>query len=130
MAEDALGVGPVERQAGEELRRHAPAAAGAIGAARIARPTRRRPAEPGEEVAPAPDAGESASSPHGPGPEFGMHHERAGVDVTDRVDQADDPAGAAQVQAGERLVAERAEVEEGVTREHLRVLGEEGVHIA
>ena len=45
-----------------------------------------------------------------------MDGEGAGVDVTDRVDQAHDPAGAAQVQSRQRLAVGR-EVEEGVTGE-------------
>ena len=46
-----------------------------------------------------------------------MDRERAGVDVAHRVDEADDPAGSAQVEAGQRG-AVTAEVEEGVPGEH------------
>ena len=53
-----------------------------------------------------------------------MDHERAGVHVADRVDQAHDPPGTAQVEPGQRL-AERVEVEERIAGEHVVAVGEQ-----
>ena len=53
-----------------------------------------------------------------------MDHEGAGIDVADRVDQADDPPGAAHVEPGQRLT-EGVEVEERVAGKYLRSVGEE-----
>ena len=52
------------------------------------------------------------------GEELVVDRERAGVDVADRVDQADDPTGAAEVEPGQRL-AVGGEVEERVAGEDL-----------
>ena len=53
-----------------------------------------------------------------------MDHERAGVDVADRVDEAHHPAGAAHVQPGQRL-AEGVQVEERVAGEHVVAVGQQ-----
>ena len=55
-----------------------------------------------------------------------MDRERAGVDVADRVDQADDAAGAAEVQPGQRL-AVGGEVEERVAGEDVLAVREQPV---
>src|SRR4051794_13027818 len=54
VAEDALWVGAVERETGEELRRHAAALASVVGPAAGARPRRRRLAKLEEQRALAP----------------------------------------------------------------------------
>ena len=58
-----------------------------------------------------------------------MDHERAGVDVADRVDEADDPARAAQVETVEGL-AQRREVEEGVAGQHVGPIEQPAVEVA
>lgn len=55
-----------------------------------------------------------------------MDGEGAGVDVADRVDQADDASGTAQVEAGERCTV-RGEVEEGVSGQHVVAVGQQPV---
>ncbi len=55
-----------------------------------------------------------------------MDDERTGVHVADRVDEADDAAGAAQVEPRQRR-AEGVEVEEAVAGEHLVAVGEQPV---
>ncbi len=55
-----------------------------------------------------------------------MDRERAGVDVTDRVDQADHPTGTAQVQPGQRL-AIAGEVEERVAGQHVLAVRDQPV---
>ena len=54
-----------------------------------------------EQLRRAPHVGEPAGVPDAPGLELLVEDERAGVHVAHRVDEADDPAGAAQVEAGE-----------------------------
>ena len=120
----ALGVGTVERQAGEELRRHAAALARVVAPARRARPGGLRPSQLLEQLALPPDVREPAGVPHRSGAELVVDHERAGVHVADRVDQAHDAPGAAHVEAGERL-AEGVEMEERVAREDVGPVGEE-----
>ncbi len=61
------------------------------------------------------------------GLELVVDHERAGVDVADRVDQADDPTGTTHVEPGQWLFAERVEVEERVAGEHVVAVGEQPV---
>ena len=55
-----------------------------------------------------------------------MDGEGAGVDVADRVDQADHPSRAAQVEAGERI-AVGGQVEEGVSGQHVLAPGDQPV---
>ena len=55
-----------------------------------------------------------------------MDGERARVDVADRVDEADHPARAAQVEAGQRLSVGR-QVEERVAGQHLLAVGHQPV---
>src|SRR6266568_8455180 len=98
VALDALRVGAVERQPGEELGRHAPAAAGVVGRTRLAGAPGLRPAQPGEELRLPPDRGEAPGAADIAGQEVVVNGERAGVDVADRVDQADHAARAAQVE--------------------------------
>ena len=112
-AAHALRVRPVQRQAGEELRRHAAAAAGVVGRAGRTGPAGLRLAQVREQVRGAPHRGEAARVEHVAGQELGVDRERAGVDVTDRVDQADHAAGAAQVQPRQRR-AVAGQVEERV----------------
>ena len=115
VAEHALGVGAVERQPGEELRRHAAAPARVVVPARRARAAALRLAQLGEQLGLAPDLREAAGLADVAGEELVVDRERAGVDVADRIDQADDPPGAAQVQARQRL-AVGGEVEEASRR--------------
>ena len=114
----ALGVRAVERQAGEELRRHAAAATGVVEVALRARAAGLRRAQVGEQLGVLPDLLEAAVGEQVAGQEVVVDRERAGVDVADRVDQADHAAGAAEVEAGQGL-AERGEVEERVAGEHV-----------
>ena len=98
VAEDAFGVGPVEREPGEELGRHAAAAAGVVVAARAAGPGALRLAQLGKSS----DWRHTAANPPRradvAGQELVVDGEGAGVDVADRVDQAHHPARAAQVE--------------------------------
>ena len=66
----------------------------------------------------APHRGEPAGVAHVAGQELVVDGERAGVDVTHRVDQADHPSGAAEVEPGQG-VAVGGQVEEGVAGQHL-----------
>src|SRR5206468_5245916 len=117
VAEHALGVRTVEGQSGEELRRHAAAAArvemraGQAGAAGLRTPQLE------EELRLPPDPREPAGIADVAREKRVVDGERAGVDVADRIDQAHDAPGAAQVQAGQRL-AVRGEVEERIAGEH------------
>src|SRR5690349_1044549 len=97
---DALRVGAVQRQPGEELGRHAPAAARVVGRTRPAGAPGLRPAQPGEQLGIPPHRGEAAGAADVPGQEVLVDGERARVDVTDRVDQADHAPRAAQVRPG------------------------------
>ena len=117
VAVHAFGVRAVERQAGEELGRHAAAAAGVERAARGAGPGALGLAQRGEQCRLAPDGGEAPGLADVAGQELAVDDEGAGVHVADRVDEADHPSGAAQVQPVERL-AQGGEVEEGVARQH------------
>ena len=117
----ALGVRSVERQAGEELGRHAAALAGVVGAAGRAGPGALRLAQRGEQRRLAPDGGEAPGVADVAGQELAVDDEGAGVDVADRVDQAHHPPGPAEVQPVERL-AEGREVEEGVAGQHAGAL--------
>ena len=110
----ALRVGPVQRQPGEELRRHAPALAGVVER----RTTRHAPAglrlaQRQEQLRVPPDLLEPARRADVAGQEVLVDRERAGVDVADRVDQAHHPPGPAQVEPRQRL-AVGGEVEERV----------------
>ena len=104
VAEHALGVRPVERQPGEELRRHAAAAARVVHAEHDAHAPpvcgSRRSWNSSDSRQ---TAREAAASRTLPARNVVVDRERARVDVADRVDQADDAAGAAQVQARQRL---------------------------
>ena len=86
-------------------------AAGVAGAAAV------RAAQRAEQLGLPPDRGEPARVADVAGPERVVDGERAGVHVADRVDQADHPAGTAQVEAG-HLLPERGEVEERVAGQH------------
>src|SRR5690606_18109612 len=98
----------------EELRRHAPAAAGVVGGARRARATGLRLPQLREQRGGPPHLGEAARVADVARQEFVVNGERAGVDVADRVDQAHHTARAAQVEPGQRGRAQRVEVEERV----------------
>ena len=123
VAEHALRVRSVQGQPGEEFRGHAPALAGVELPARGAGARRGRLAQPEQQLRLAPQPGEAAWLAHVARPEFLVQHERAGVDVANRVDQADHAARPAQVQARQRG-AERGQVEERVAGEHVRPLGQ------
>ena len=99
MALDALRVRPVERHPGEELGRHAPALAGVVAPAAGARAGGGGLAQLPEQGAVPPHCGEPAGPAHRAGPELLVDDERAGVDVAERVDEADDATGAAHVEA-------------------------------
>ncbi len=120
----ALGVGSVQREAGEELGRHAAPAAGVEVGALRARPARLRAAQVGEQLAVLPDPLETALVADVAGEEVLVDGERAGVHVADRVDQADHAAGPAEVEPGQRL-AERRQVEERVAGQHLLAVGQQ-----
>src|SRR6266487_3684975 len=119
---DAFRVGTVQRQSGEELGRHAPAAARVVGRTRLAGAPGLRSAQIGEQLGLPPHRGEAARAADVPGQEALVDGERAGVDVADRVDQADHPARAAQVQARQR-VAVGGQVKERVAGQHLLAAG-------
>src|SRR4249920_1240830 len=108
----ALGIRPVKRQASEELRRHAAALAGAVLRAGAARATRGLGTQFGEKPRHAPHPGEAARRSYRPCLERVVNSEWAGVDITDRVDQADHTASSAQVEPRQQGVAQRIEVEE------------------
>ena len=122
----ALGVGAVERQAGEELGRHAAAAAGVEVTHLVHAPPDcgSRSARNSSRV--APHLGEAARRADVAGEELLVDGERAGVHVADRVDQAHHPTGAAQVQAGQRL-AVGGQVEERVAGEDVLAVGDQPV---
>jgi hypothetical protein len=122
----ALRVRSVQRQAGEELRSHAATAAGVVGVAAGARAAALRLAQLEEERALAPDLREAALAADVAGVELVRDGERAGVDVSHRVDQADDPAGAAEDQPGQRPAVGR-QVEERVAGQHVLAVGDEPV---
>ena len=122
VAADALRVGAVEGQAGEELRRHAPALAGVERAAAGARSCRLRFAQRGEQVALLPHGAEATGVAYVAGVELVVDDERAGVHVAHRIDEAHHSAGATHVEAGQRI-AERVEVEERVAGEHVLAVG-------
>src|SRR5580698_5774939 len=113
----ALGVRAVERQAGEELGGHAAALARIEGATGCTRSrtlwfTQRR-----EQRRISPHGREAPGVAHIAGQELAVDHEGAGVDVADRVDEADDAPCTAEVQAVEWLT-QRGKMEEGVARQH------------
>ena len=126
MALHALGVGAVERQAGEELGRHAAAPAGVVGRADAAGAARLRAPQRPEQLRLPPHAGEPARIAHIAGQERVVDGERAGVHVADRIDEAHDPPGAAQVQPRQRLPVAR-QVEERVAGEHAFAVGQQPV---
>src|SRR6478609_3706498 len=112
----ALRVGAVQRQTGEELGGHAPAPAAVIVSAAAARARRLRLTQLAEQRCVLPDILETIVRQNVSGKKLVMDGERAGVDVANRVDQAYHPAGAAQVQPGQRTgLAEARQVEERVS---------------
>ena len=123
---DALRVRAVQRQPGEELGRHASAAARVVGRARLAGAAGLRAAQLGEQLGLPPHRGEAAGAADVAGQEVLVDGERAGVHVADRVDQADHPARAAQVQTRQR-VAVGGQVEERVAGQHLLAAGHQPV---
>ncbi len=113
----ALRVRPVGGQAGEELRRHAAAAARIVMRTRRAGATAGGLAQLPEQRRLLPHGRETAVGDDVSGVEAVVDGERAGVDVTHRVDQAHHPARATHVQPGQRLTEGR-QVEERVAGEH------------
>ncbi len=124
MAPHALGVRAVERHPGEELGGHAPTLAGVVAPATGARSGGGWLAQLVEEGAVPPHRGEPAGFAHRAGTELLVDDERTGVDIADRVDQADDATGAAQVEP-RQWRAEGVEVEEAVAGEDLVTVGEQ-----
>ena len=129
MTEDALGVWSIKRQAGEELGRHAASLAGVEGATGRTRPRTLRLPQRGEERGLAPHAGETTAIADVASQEVLVDDERAGVDIADRIDQADHSPGATQVQAVERI-AEGREVEERIAGEHRGAIEQPRVELA
>ena len=125
MPEHALRIRSIEGQTGEELGSHAAAAAGVERTAGAAGAGVGGFSQRGEQLGGAPDGGEPAGLVDGAGLELVVQHERAGVHIADRVDEAHHATGAAQVETGQRF-AERGEVEERVAGEHMRA-GEQPV---
>src|SRR5205823_3135569 len=78
-------------------------AAGVVGRARLAGAPGLGPAQVGEQLRLPPHGGEAAGIADVAGQEAVVDGERAGVHVAHRVDQADHPARAAQVEAGQRV---------------------------
>src|SRR5829696_3877456 len=118
MAAHAFRIGTVERETGEELGSHAATLAGVVAATTAARPRRLRFAQLEEEVAALPHLREATRVTDRTGLELVVDDERARVHVADRIDQAQDSAGAAHVQAG-KGIAEGVQVEERVTGQHI-----------
>jgi hypothetical protein len=100
VALDALGVGTVQGQAGEELGRHAAAAAGVEVAHFVQAPPVCGLRSSANSSLCCQTRWKPPSSRTLPGQEVLVDGEGAGVDVADRIDQADHPAGAAQVEPG------------------------------
>src|SRR5699024_12830562 len=99
-------------------------------AARGARPGRLRLAQLAEQLRGLPHRLEAAVAQQVAGEELLVDGERAGVDVTERVDQAHHAPGPAQVQARQRalaLLAESRQVEERVAGEHVLTVGDQPV---
>src|SRR6185436_14729705 len=90
VAVNALGIGAVERQPGEELRCHAPALACIVAAAAGARTSGLRSAKFDEQFAVLPHTPEPAVVTHRTGLELIMDHEGTGVDIANRIDEAHD----------------------------------------
>ena len=134
VAVDAVGVGAVEGQAGEELGGHASALAGVVGAAGRARAGAGGLAELGEQLGLAPHVREAARVADVAGQELVVDDERAGVDIADGVDEAHDPPSAAQVQPRQVRVTglggEGVEVEERIAGEHVGVVEDPAEHLA
>ena len=98
VAQDALGVGSIQGDAGKELGGHAASLAGIEMATRCASPGRLRLAKLGEEFAVLPNSREATLIADTARPELVVKHERTGVDIADRVDQADHPTSPAKVE--------------------------------
>lgn len=113
----AFGVRAVQRQPGEELRRHASAPADVVERTGGAGAGTLRRAQFPEQLRGPPDAGEAPVREEVPGEEVVVDGERAGVDVADRIDEAHDSAGPAHVEPGQ-FRAEARQVEERVPGEH------------
>src|SRR5690348_7793866 len=126
MSLDALRVRAVQGQPGEELGRHAPAPARVVGRAGGAGAAGLRPAQVGEQLGFPPHGRESAGAADAAGQEAVVDGERAGVDVAHRVDQADHPARAAQVEPGQR-VAVGSQMKERVAGQHLLTVSHQPV---
>src|SRR5215467_1246025 len=87
VALNAFGVGPVERQAGEELGGHAAAAAAVVVPATATRTRRLRFAQFAEQRRVLPDIVKTAIRQDISGQEAVVDGERAGVHVAHRIDQ-------------------------------------------
>ena len=97
MTEDTLGIGTVQRQTGEELRGHAPAAASVVCRAGPTRSAALWPSQLSEQLRVSPHGREAAWLAQVAGEKRPMDRERTGIDVADRVDEAHDATRAAQV---------------------------------
>src|SRR5690349_10991087 len=102
VALNAFGIRPVERQAGEELGGHATAAAAVVVPATAAGACRLRLAQLAEQRCVLPHVVKTAVRQDISREKAVVDGERAGVDVTHRIDQADHAARAAEVQSRQR----------------------------
>src|SRR5688500_1263626 len=129
VAMDTLWVRTVERHANEELGGHAAALTRVEASAAGAGAGRLRLPELGEQRGGPPHLREPAALAHRARLELIVQHERACVDVTDRVDEAHHPAGTAEVQPGQRLT-QRGQMEERIAGEHRRAAEQPVVQLA
>ena len=124
MPEHAFGIRARQRQAREELRGHAAAAALVEQPAARARAGVLRAPQVTEQLRLSPHPREPAGLADVAGEELVVDHERARVHIADRIDQAHHPPRAAKVQSGQRG-AVAAEVKERVTGQHILAVGQQ-----
>ena len=116
----ALGIWAVDRQTGEELRRHASTAAVVIVPAAAASTGRLWLAEFTEQRRVLPYVLKTTAGQYISSQEAVVDRERAGVHVADWVDQTDNPASAAQIQPRQRTgLAEWRQMEKRITRQNV-----------
>ena len=129
VAQDALGIWSIQGDAGKELGCHAASLAGIEMATRCASPGRLRFAKLGEEFAVLPHLLKSTFVADTARPELVVKHERTGVDIADRVDQADHPTSPAKVQTRQWLTEGR-QMKERVAGEHFGPVQQPSVQLA
>lgn len=119
VALDAFRIGPIQRQAGEELCCHAAAPAAVVVVAASAGASGLRLPQFTKQRSVLPDVVETAVGQHVSSQETVVDGKWTGVDITDGVDEAHHAPGATHVQPGQRAGrAKSGQVEEGVTGEH------------